>query len=132
MSPKEYLPKPGKKVRDMDRRPVPMHIDDLDHDENPDEKWVPGNRKKVVKPKANQEENETSKKNTQEMVESSFDLLHLLLIAVIGFGAIAGIIFIAGAVAQVYGIDLAGQIGTLWGDIWEQGRGYLDPILGPA
>lgn len=128
MSPKEYLPKPGKKVKDMDRRPVPMHIDDLDQDENPDEKWVPGNKKKALKPKANVEAGETAKKNTQEIVEGSFDVFHLLLIAVIGFGAVAGIVFMVGAVAQVYGIDLWGQLGNLWDSV----RSYLDPVLGPA
>lgn len=121
MSPKEYIPKPGKKFKDMDRRPVPMHIDDMAQDDTPDEKWVPGNRKKVSKPKNDKPGSEEPKKNTQEIVTGSFDVLHLILIAVIGFGAIAGIIFLAGAVAQVYGIDL-----------WGQMRQLLDPLIGPA
>lgn len=119
--PNEYMPKPGKKFKDMDRRPVPMHIDDMVEDEAPDEKWVPGNRKKSPKPKDAQKEEDGSTKNATEIVANSFDILHFILIAVISFAAIAGIIFLAGAVAQVYGIDL-----------WGQMRNLLDPIIGPS
>lgn len=119
--PNEYLPKPGKKFKDMDRRPVPMHIDDMVEDDAPDEKWVPGNRRKTAKPKDPQKEQDGSKKNATEIVASSFDIVHFILIAVISFAAIAGIVFLAGAVAQVYGIDL-----------WGQMRSLLDPLIGPS
>lgn len=121
MSPKEYSPKPGKKFKDMDRRPVPMHIDDMAQDDSPDEKWVPGSRKKASKPKDAKQGAEEPKKNTQELVTGSFDIFHLLLIAVIGFGAVAGIIFLVTSVSQVYGIDL-----------WGQMRHLIDPLIGPA
>lgn len=108
MSPNNPPPTP-KRIKDMDRRPQPVHLDDIETNEDKDTKWVPGSKKPV---KVNKETGTPEKDNSEAVknaVTSSFDILHRLLILGIALAFLVGLVFLAVWIAQVYGIDLAGE-----------------------
>lgn len=118
MSPNDYPPQTPKRIKDMDRRPQPVHIDDFETNDDPDAKWVPGSKKTIKKnsdPAKPEKDNSEAVKNA---VAGSFDILHRLFIALLALGFLAGLVFLAVWIAQFYGLDLAGEFSKLPGTIF--------------
>lgn len=113
MSPNNYLPPTPKRVKDMDRRPEPIHIDDFNDEEDRNSKWVPGSRKQIKKTDKNGQPKKDNSEAINNAVATSFDALHRLVILLIAVAALAGVALLAVWIAQVYGLDLAGEFTNL-------------------
>lgn len=113
MSPNNYLPPTPKRIKDMDRRPEPIHIDDFNGPEDPEQKWVPGSKKSVKKPDTSGKPKKDNTEAIQNAVTGSFEIAHRLFILFIAVAAIAGIVVLAIWISGVYGLDLAGEFSKL-------------------
>lgn len=113
MSPNNYLPPTPKRIKDMDRRPEPIHIDDFNGPEDRDEKWVPGSKKSIKKSNKPGKPKKDNTESIQNAVTGSFEIAHRLLILFIALAAIGGIVFLAIWISGVYGLDLAGEFSKL-------------------
>lgn len=109
MSPNNYLPPTPKRIKDMDRRPEPIHIDDFNGPEDRDEKWVPGSKKSIKKSTKPGKPKKDNTESIQNAVTGSFEIAHRLLILGIALAAVGGIVFLAIWISGVYGLDLAGE-----------------------
>lgn len=108
-----YLPPTPKRIKDMDRRPEPIHIDDFNGSEDPDQKWVPGSKKPLKKSNSSGKPKKDNSESIQNAVNGSFEIAHRLVILFIAIAVIAGIVFLSIWISQVYGLDLAGEFSKL-------------------
>lgn len=113
MSNNNYIPPTPKRIKDMDRRPEPIHIDDFNGPEDPDQKWVPGSKKTVKKNTKDGAPKKDNSESIQNMVSGSFEIAHRLIILFIAVAVLAGICFLAIWISQVYGLDLGGEFSKL-------------------
>lgn len=113
MSPNNYLPPTPKRIKDMDRRPEPIHIDDFNAPEDPDQKWVPGSKKTHKKVDKSGKVKKDNSESIQNTVSGSFEIAHRLIILFAVLAVLAGISFLAVWISQVYGLDLAGEFSKL-------------------
>jgi hypothetical protein len=108
-----YLPPTPKRIKDMDRRPEPIHIDDFNGSEDPDQKWVPGSKKTVKKSTKPGKPKKDNTESIQNAVSGSFEIIHRLFILIIALAVIGGIIVLAIWISQVYGLDLGGEFSKI-------------------
>lgn len=104
------IPQPRKRMKDMDRRPLPTHVDDfVDNDMDSESTWIPGNKRKPKPAKEKPAKDEASIQKAQENISASFDFLGKILVIVLSLSALVGIVALAIWVSSIYGIDLLGQ-----------------------
>lgn len=104
-------PESSRRIKDMDTRPTPIHVDDFSVTD-PNEKWVPGNRRAIRPAKEEDPKKEGNKANVQEGVHNGIEIIHKLIILIIAIAAVAGLVFIVVAIAGTYGIDVGEQFRT--------------------
>lgn len=101
-------PESSRRIKDMDTRPNPIHVDDF-NTVDPDEKWVPGNKRPPRNLKAETPESKEKKAVTQDTVENGIYMIHKTIILIIAIAAVVGIGYLAIWVAGTYDIDVGQQ-----------------------
>lgn len=103
------IPQPRKRMKDMDRRPLPTHVDDFVEDLDADSTWIPGKKGKTKPAKDKPAKDEASVQKVRENITASMDFLGKIIVIVLSLSALAGIVALAIWVSSIYGIDLLGQ-----------------------